>query len=60
MVASLPWKCVAGKMAIIEDRLLSDMLGRHHHYDKWFSEWVDLVYDKNSLQLLLYQTLQTL
>jgi len=33
------------KMAIIEDRLLSYILGRYHHHGEWSSEWVYLVYD---------------
>ena len=60
MVTSLLQKYVVEKIAIMEDRLLLDMLGRHYHYGEWFSEQVDLVYNKNSLQLLLYQTSQTL
>jgi len=44
-IASLPWGHVAGRMAIIEDRLVMGLLGRHHHCGNMSSEQVDLGYD---------------
>jgi len=45
MVASLLWGYVEENIAIMKDRLISDMLQKHYHYGKQFSEWVDLAHD---------------
>ena len=44
-IASLPWGHVAGRMAIIEDRLVMGLLGRHHRRGNMSLEQVDMGYD---------------
>jgi len=45
MIASLLWKCVIRRMAVIKYGLLLGLIRRYHCYREQFSEWLDLVYN---------------
>jgi len=51
MVALLLQECVEEKITIMKDRLMLDILRKHHCFRKLSSEWVDLAYDKGLITI---------
>ena len=61
MIALLLWGHVIGKTAVMKDRLLLDILRRHHHCRDVSLEWIDLTYDilkENKIYVLKNESLR--